>query len=535
MSSRTVAQALIGLLETAGVDTIYGVTGDAVFPFFDALAKQQGRIRFIGTTTEMCAAFMASYHAKLTGRIGVCVATAGPGAASLVNGLSDAYFDRAPVLAITGQVALNKLGTGAKQEVNQQLLFQALTTSSQLVTSGEAALSVIARAIQEALWQQTVTHVSIPEDVFHHAVPSSAPVINPQALSGCGGGVTGNLDDAMCSLASAKQPMIVVGIRDPSLRELVESLADAIGAAIVLAQQAKGFLPDDHCRVLGGIGEAYIPAILDEVDRILQIGNTPFEMKYFPSTVGMVQLVPPTGTIDHGRTNQALVGNVRDSVQALVEGVKLTENPKWQEKIAREKEKRDRMIDEQRRNRAQPIHPAHLMTVLSDLVPPDAVIVCDIGSYVHWFDSYFKAQEQTVMISPHWRSLGAGLPGALAAVLQQPGKKVLALVGDGGLMPVLGEICTAVKHQVPVAIVVANNHHYEIEQVRMEHQGLTPFGVDISVPDYAALAASCGAEGRKATTSDELYAMLQESLACTGPTVLDVQVAQAGLPFLNAK
>jgi pyruvate oxidase len=375
MSSRTVAEALIDLLKTAGVDTIYGVTGDVVFPLFDALTKQQGQVRFIGTSTEMSAAFMASYHAKLTGRVGVCVATAGPGATNLVNGLADAYFDRAPVLAVTGQIALNKLGTGAKQEINQQLLFAAVTSSSQLVTSGEAALFVIARAIQEALWHNTVTHVSIPEDVFHHAAPLSAPVIDPQTLSGSRSGFTGSLNDAVSSLEGAKQPMIVVGIRDPSLREPVESLANAMGTAIVLAQQAKGLLPDGHCRVLGGIGEAYIPAIVNEVDCILQIGDTPFETKCLPSTVSVVQLVPPTGTIDHGRTSYALAGNVRDILQALVERMRHTENPEWQGKIAREKENRDRMVDEQRWNRAQPIHPAHLMAVLSDLVPPDAVIV----------------------------------------------------------------------------------------------------------------------------------------------------------------
>lgn len=535
MSSPTVAQELIGLLQKAGVDTVYGVTGDAVFPFFDALGRQQEGMRFIGTSTETSAAFMASYHAKLTGRLGVCIATSGPGAANLVNGLADAYFDQAPVLAITGQVASNQIGTGAKQDINQQQLFQAVTSFSQLVTSGETAVHVVARAIEKAMCESTVAHVSIPRDIFQHAPAAPVPNINMQVYQWRGGGFTGNIDDAVNMLRNAQNPLVVVGASDRSLRQSVENLADRLGAAIVVAQQAKGFVPDDHPRVLGGMGEAYIPSIIKEVDCILQIGTASFEAKYFAANVRMVQLVHSTGAIDYTRTQHALMGSIADAITALLDKLEPVANQGWQEQIAHEKENRNHMISEQRQNSASPIHPGHLMTVLTELVPTNALIVCDIGAYVHWFDSYFKAQEQTVLISSHWRSLGAGLPGALSAALQQSERRVIALVGDGGMMASLGELSTAVKYKIPVSIVVANNHHYEIERVKMEHQGLMPVGVEIKAPDFAALASSCGAIGKRVHTSDELRATLSEALGSDGPVVLDVQLARTGLPFLSVE
>lgn len=532
MSSPNVAHALITWLQQTGVGTIYGVTGDALFPLFSALGEHGG-MRFIGTTSELSAALMASYHAKVTGTLGVCVATAGPGAAGLVNGLADAYFDRVPVLAITGQVALNKLGTGAKQEIDQQLLFQAVTSNSYLVTSGETALQVLAKAVQEAVWHNTVVHVSIPEDVFHHTVSTPTPAEGVEVLQPSGGGVVGDIDRAASALEGGKKPLIVVGATDRSVRGAIEALADRMGAAVLLAQQAKGFLPDAHPRVLGGVGEAYVPAILSEVDCILQIGRAPFERKYLPPHATMVQLVTIPRDIEHDRTPNVLVGPLGSALQSLVDKLPPLENQEWQQKIAQERESRTKMISEQRQNPGEPPHPGHLMAVLSELVPPNAVIVCDIGAYIHWFDAYFQAQDQTVVVSPNWRSLGSGLPGAIAAALQRPHQRVVALIGDGGIMPTLGELCTAVKLQLPLTIIVANNHRYEIERVRMEHKGLSPFGTDVATPDFAAFAASCGAEGKRATSAHELYTVLQESMGSSGPVLCDVHVAQVGLPFLD--
>lgn len=532
MPPLNLAQQLLNLLQKNGINMIFGVTGDVVFPLFDALSHQKD-FRFIATSHEANAAFMASFQAKLTGQTAVCVATSGPGIANLINGLADAYFDKAPVLAITGQVASQKIGTGTKQDVNQQKLLQAVTYSSELVTSSEAALPVVARALEMAISQKTVTHVSIPEDLFSQSTGTDIPAIDTRTLAGQSSGFSGLIDEAITTMQNAQNPLIVVGIGNKELRNPIEKLAESLGAGIIVAQQAKGIVPDHHPRVLGGMGEAYIPEILNESDCILQIGTASYEKKYLPAGINTIQLVADTGEIDYKQTNLAVMGNILDILNAVLSKIEPAEKKAWQEKIAQQKDKLNNMISEQRNNKTSPIHPAHLMVRLCELVPADAVIVCDIGGYIHWFDSYFQANDQTVLISSLWRSMGSGLPGALSASLHQPDKKVIALVGDGGLLMCLGELATAVKYKIPVTIIVANNHLYEFEKLRMEHQGLNPFGVDIHVPDFAALAKSFGVEGKKVTNPDELGPLVTESLNTPGPVVLDVQLSQAPLPFIK--
>ncbi|NLN28213.1 MAG: thiamine pyrophosphate-binding protein, partial [Firmicutes bacterium] len=272
---------------------------------------------------------------------------------------------------------------------------------------------------------------------------------------------------------------------------------------------------------------------LHEADCVLQVGAVTFEKQYVDPNVTTVQALDKPDVIDPGRGSLALVGNLREILAALRDRLTLNDNAEWQEKISREKLHRSGLIDEQLANTSQPLHPAHVMAVLGDLVPADAVIVCDIGAHVHWFDSYFMANEQAVLISSRWRSLGAGLPGAIGAALAQPERTVVALVGDGGMLASLGALCTAVKYAVPVTVVIVNNRRYEIEAERMARRGMEPEGIDVPEPDFSALAASCGAWSRKVTSHDELTAAWHESRDVSGPVVLDVHVARAELPFLR--
>ena len=182
-------------------------------------------------------------------------------------------------------------------------------------------------------------------------------------------------------------------------------------------------------------------------------------------------------------------------------------------------------------NKTTPIHPAYLMTTLNKVIPEDAVIVCDDGGFIHWFDTYFQAQEHTVLVSSYWRSMGGGLPAALSACIAQKERKVIALVGDGGLLMSVGEIATAIKYQLPVVVVVANNHHYNLEKGKMESQGLIPFGCDLVVPDFAALAKAFGGEGKMVKKPEQLEIVLKESLTSSKPYIVDVQIDNVSLLF----
>ena len=529
----TVAEALMKFLQQNGIDTVFGVVGDAVLPLVDALGKQTG-VKFYATSHESGAAFMASYYAKLTGKIGICIATSGPGCANLVNGLADAYFDKAPVLAITGQVQMKKMGTKAKQYINQQALMQAVSKSSELVTDAGNILPVVAKALTMAVSEHTVTHVSVPVDLFTQKVPNANfPEVARKDSARWGSKYAVALEDSIMLLQSSQKPLLVIGKGQQAWREILANLAGKLGAGIILAQQAKGVMPDSHPLVISGIGEAYLPAFLNEADCILLVGNASFEKKFLPGSAKVIQVVDNQEYLDYSFLTKGIVGDVRQIIKVLSERLSSNRNQNWQDKIAREKQNLENMIMKQGQNKTMPIHPAYLMTTLNKVVPEDSVIVCDDGGFIHWFDTYFQAQEHIVLVSSHWRSMGGGLPGALSAYIARKDRKVIALVGDGGLLMSTGEIATAIKYQLPVIVVVANNHYYNLEKSKMESQGLTPFGCDLKVPDYAALAKAFGGEGKMVNEPEQLEIVLKESLANGKPYVVDVHIDNVSLPFLK--
>ncbi|MGI6144530.1 MAG: thiamine pyrophosphate-binding protein [Peptococcia bacterium] len=529
----TVSEALIKFFKQNGIDTVFGVVGDTILPFVDALGKQT-EVKFYATSHESGAAFMASYYAKLTGKIGVCIATSGPGCANLVNGLADAYFDKAPVLAITGQVQRKKIGTNAKQYINQQTLIQSVSKSSELVTDAANILSVVAKALIMAVSEHTVTHVSVPVDLFTQKVPNANfPEVAIKDSARWGSKYADALEESVMLLQSSQKPLLVIGKGQQAWREVLTNLAEKLGAGIILAQQAKGVMPDRHPLVISGIGEAYLPAFLNEVDCILLVGNASFETKFWPASAKVIQLVDNPENLDYLLLTKGIVGDVRQIMKVLSERLNSNRNQNWQDKIVQEKQNLENIIRVQVQNKTTPIHPAYLMTTLNKVIPEDAVIVCDDGGFIHWFDTYFQAQEHTVLVSSHWRSMGGGLPAALSACIAQKERKVIALVGDGGLLMSVGEIATAIKYQLPVVVVVANNHHYNLEKGKMESQGLIPFGCDLVVPDFAALAKAFGGEGKMVKKPEQLEIVLKESLTSSKPYIVDVQIDNVSLPFLQ--
>lgn len=532
MTNINVANHLLNLFQQYKINIIYGVTGDSVFPFFDVLSRNDS-IKYIGTAHESGAAFMASYQAKLTGRIGVCIATSGPGLANLINGLADAYLDKAPVLAITGQVKSNMIGTGAKQYINQQKLVQEVTSNSELVTSGETAIPVVTRAIEVALSKKTVTHVSIPEDIFFQESNMSISHVINKFKPNREGLISGSVEEVLPILKGIKKPLIIVGLRDKNLGKLIKKFAEKLGAGIITSQQAKGIIPDSFNRVLGGIGQAYLPGILQETDCIIKIGSSSYEDSFLPEDINIIQITNDSAVVDYKKANYSIVGNVTDTIKSLLERLEYAKNKNWDDKINQEKDNLNNIINQQKNNNTGPIHPAYLMTTLSEVVPSDAIITCDIGGFAHWFDTFFQAKKHTVLISTHWRSMGSGLPGAIGVSLNQPEKKVITITGDGGLLMSLGELSTAVKYNIPVTVIVANNQMYELEKLKMEYKGLKPFGVDLHVPDFAALANSFGAEGKKVERAEDLEQVLRESIYKNNPVIVDVRLDQVPLPFIK--
>ncbi|PKM82082.1 MAG: hypothetical protein CVU89_07025 [Firmicutes bacterium HGW-Firmicutes-14] len=532
-----VADAMIQLLAAAGARTVYGVSGDAVFPLLDALSRQD-MLKYYSITNEAWAAFMAAYEAMLSGRPAVCIATSGPGTANLVNGLAEACFCRVPVVAVTGQVETKKIGTNAKQFFHQRDLIKTFAEMSEIIVNPEALVPVVTSALNTAVSRRTVVHLSVPSDIF--LMPCEVkgnPVITGKgSVIGCG--QPGEMEKAVNLLRKSICPMLLLGSRDRRTGKEALRLAEKAGAPVVVAQQTRGVIPEDHPYVLGGIGEGYLPDILNRLDLTLIIGEASYELKYLPPETPVIQVAEEPGLLYTERVSAGLTGNPEAITVAFMERIcsgnsrRAGFNLAWTEEIRREKENRQEMLREDQSLAGTPVHPARLIAAINRVVAEDAVITLDIGSFNHWFERGFTASGQTVLVSGRWRSMGSGLPAAIAAKLAAPGRQVLALVGDGGLLMSMGELLTAVRYNLPITIVVMTNQGYILEKQKMMSQGLTPFGNELAVPDFAGFAESCGAIGFRVRTPEEVEPVLREALDCGRPALVDVETGDVLLPHL---
>lgn len=536
MLSNNVAEAIVAQLAAAGVSRMYGVIGDAVFPLAHALEKQRA-VTFVAATHETNAAYMASYEAKLTGRPVACMATAGPGATNLATGLADAHFDGAPVIAITGQVPSTKIGTGAKQYFDQQTFFRPITASSELAVGGEAALHAVLSALNRAVMQSTVTHVSIPRDVFEHPVQWSPLALEPGPRP-VSNQVVGNETEAFERLQSAQRPLLLLGTSQPDAVRESLALAETIGAAVVVAQQAKGAVPHDNDRLIGGIGEAHVPHLVNDCDLLVLIGDAPYEVMFIPPNVPSIIVTPTHRAVSKHPLITEWIGDVHRALRTLREHLKdrhIYVDAGWQRAIQATRTSLEVQVAQLRElPGAEQCNPYELALTLSAQVAEDAVIAVDVGAFSHWFDLGFRAKRQAILASARWRGIGFALPAAIGAQFAYPGRQVVAVVGDGAFLQAMGELTTAVRYELPLVIVVVNNATYDIEQQKMAMQGFGSLGTALPTPDFVAYAEACGATGVRVAAADQLGGALERGLRLSQgrPVVLDVRTTVPALPHL---
>jgi pyruvate oxidase len=534
-----VAGIILELLSFYGVKNLYGVLGDAIFPLLSAISKQD-KISYYAAAQESGAAFMALSEAALTGRLAVCTATSGPGVANLLNGLASAYHDKVSVLAVTGQVETKKIATKAKQYFDQPAAVKPFSIMSETIASPEAVVPSLMAAIDKAVSHKTVAHLSIPVDIFSAVPIGGLGPINPASI-GAGnppvvtrGIGVDTLQATLRVIQTFKNPLLLLGDRSKPLGKAAGDMAQRLGAGIVVALQARGSIDETHPGVLGGIGAAYMPPLLQEVDGILLIGSCPYELDLLPPGAKIVQIVEGHEDIYHGRVSQALVGDPGSIITAMAEQIPAkTQDTPWLLKIRREKASHRKSIAAGAANPQIPLPPARLMAEVEKTCADDAIICLDIGSFIHWFGAGFEIKRQDVLVSGAWRSMGSALPGAIAAKISAPSRQVLALVGDGGMLMSLGELATAVHYQLPVVTVVVNNGGYMLEKQKMALKGLTPFGYQWAPTNFCHMARGFGASGFRVENPDDLRAALIESFNGSGPAVIDVCTSDPPLPFLQ--
>lgn len=532
-----VADAIVMQLHAWGVRSVWGVTGDAVLHLVDAITRHGG-IRYIDMRHEEAAALAASAYAKCTGRLGVCLATAGPGVAHLINGLADAGADHVPVLALTGQVERKYIGTTHKQYIDQQRLLAGVCALSAPVVHPAAAMAVLTRAMRTAIATRMPVHVEVAKDIWPLVAPQTIHPPEPY-LSTSAASPAYVVQQAADIVAQAERPLIYIGRGARGAIAEIMELAERIKAPVVRTMAAAGFTPGFHPLSVGGAGEGGSEAagiLTAEADCILRIGATWWPGEWLPGRARVVAVDVLPQNVGAGiEPTFGVVGDARTVLQQMLTALWPTSRPVWQAHIDDVRNAWNTRIEHEVQAETTGIAPARLMRTLETVVPEDAIICVDVGEHTLWFNRVFRGRGQEVLVSGTWRTMGFGLPAAAAAKAAYAHKPVVALVGDGGLGMVLAEFTSLVKHGLPVAVVVVNNRSLAFEQHRMETAHLQPVGASLHNPDFAAVARLCGGAGYRITRPEDLEGALRESMWLGLPALVDVVTADVAIPTVRGQ
>ncbi|WP_027340394.1 thiamine pyrophosphate-binding protein [Halonatronum saccharophilum] len=529
--SNKVSEVIIDQLSKWGIDKIYGYAGDTILKFFSAL--QDSPIKLYTTRHEGTAGMMASAQSKMTGKIGVCVAHSGPGTANIINGIADAYSDRTPLLLITGQVATYNIGTNYKQFINQLDLTDSLTVFSSVLIDPEAVVDILVKAITMAISKGGVSHIVIPMNLWDATTNALArnylPHLEQRLLAN-----QDILSKAQGIIDEAQKPVILYGRGVKQEGENLLKLAQKIGAPLINSLAAKGIIDDCHPLSLGGLGHGgskEAEEALKASDLIIILGSTWWPMDSVPRRPKVLQFdickenIGMTHPVELG-----VVGDLKLTLEKVLDKVSKKNNKEWENKVKSLKEGwKKKRLEVTIQNEKTPIDPRGIIKVLSENLGESEIITLDSGDSVIWFAKYFTKKFKEVVISGTWRTMGFALPAALTAKINNPQSPVTCIIGDGGIEMVLADILTGLRYNLPIRVLVINNGWLAMEKNKMHSANLKLEEVGLNNPDFAMLARSCGAEGIRVNTINELKDSLEKTENLDKITVIDI-ITQSPIP-----
>ncbi|HEX6522965.1 MAG TPA: thiamine pyrophosphate-dependent enzyme [Streptosporangiaceae bacterium] len=538
--ARIASESLIERLADWGVDTVFGLPGDGINGIMEGLRRHQDKIRFFLVHHEEAAAFMATGYAKATGRIGVCLATSGPGGIHLLNGLYDAKLDHAPVLAITGMQETSLLGTGYQQEVDLTKLYADVAEYDQMIYNPVQVQAVVDNAIRTAYARRGVSHITVPNDIqvadadadpWQHVAPAASPKTAAVRLEPPGMPSDAELQRLADFLEDGKKIAILAGAGALHAREELLALAETLGAPIVKTLPGKATVPDDSLYTTGGIGllgTRPSEELMEEVDTLLLVGtNFPYT-KHLPQKVRAAQIeADPARAGARIPTEIPVTGDAKQTLRGLLPLLKQRSDTPFLDKYQKEMQTwRTKMAALEDAGR-DPIAPQYLMGVINEAATDDAILTCDSGTIATWAARHWMIRgARQFYLSGNLATMAPGLPYAVGIQHAFPGRQVIAFVGDGGFAMLMAEFLTAIQHKLPVKIVINNNN--SLGQILWEQMilGYPEHGVRYPQPpaDYSSFATANGAFGAKVTKPGELRGAVQQALAHDGPALLDVNV-----------
>jgi len=543
--SRQVGDFLVGRLLEWGITRIYGFPGDGINGVMGALDRAKDRIDFIQVRHEEMAAFMACGHAKFSGEVGICMATSGPGAIHLLNGLYDAKMDHQPVVAIVGQQARTAMGGDYQQEVDLVSLFKDVAHEYvHMVTEPAQMQQLIDRAIRIAKAERTVTCVIIPNDIQEMDAVEAPPRKHGAVSTGVGFPVVKivppdiELRKAAAVLNDGKKVGMLIGAGAMHADEEVKKVAELLGAGVAKALLGKAALPDDLPYVTGAIGLLGTKPSWDlmmECDTLLMIGSS-FPYSEFLPKRGQARGVQ----IDINERLLSLrypmeinlVGDSKETLKALIPYLKYKEDRTWQNKLKEEIKDWWKVLEAKAMVEAKPINPQRVFWELSSRLPDRCIISADSGSSANWYARDLKIREgMMASLSGNLATMCPGVPYAIAAKFAHPNRVSIALVGDGAMQMLgINELITISKYWKRWSdprLIIMVLHNNDLNMVTWEQRvmvGNPKFVASQDIPDfpYAAYAELLGLKGIQVDKPEDIGNAWDNALSADRPTILDI-------------
>jgi pyruvate dehydrogenase (quinone) len=535
VANQTVAELLVQTLAAAGVERIYGVSGDSLNGITESIRRQK-QIQWIHMRHEEAAAFAAGAEAHLTGRLAVCAGSCGPGNLHLINGLYDCHRSRVPVLAIAAQIPSSEIGSGYFQETHPEQIFAQCSHYCELVSQAEQMPRSLEIAIQTALARSGVSVVAIPGDISLKEAVGDGPRLHfppPQPM------VCPSAEEiaTLAGLLNKSRKTTILGGAGcaGALAELIE-LASKLNAPIVHAMRGKEFIEHDNPYDVGmtgllGFSSGYRAMMSCEF--LLMLGTDFPYQQFYPKDATIVQIdirgeqLGRRTKVDYG-----FVGDTKTTLQALLPKLDQNRDDRHLKTSLEHYEKARKGLDDLATDGSgkRPIHPQYVVRVLDELAGKDAIFTCDVGTPTIWAARYLTMNgKRRLLGSFNHGSMANALPQAIGAQVSFPARQVVSLSGDGGLAMLLGDLLSLRQLEAPVKIIVFKNESLAFVELEMKAAGIVEFGTDLKDPNFAKLAEAAGLLGLTAETPDQVRPMIAQALAHKGPALVEVLVSRQEL------
>lgn len=536
--AKTVADLLVERLIDWGVDTIFSLPGDGINGIYEALRNHQDVITVIQVRHEETAAFAACGYAKFAHKLGVCLATSGPGGLHLLNGLYDAKFDGQSVLAITGHTFHDLIGTHYQQDVSLDKVFMDVAAYNERVMGPAHVCNVVDEAIKTAIARRSVAHITIPKDIQKWSNEGSRSSTNIQKHSG---DISSDarplppkvlLERAAEMINAGSKVAILAGQGCLTARKEILQFAELVGGPIVKPLLGKAVVPDDSPYTTGGIGllgTAPSQEVLEDCDTLLIAGSSFPYLEFYPKP-GQAKAIQID--IDPARiglrypVEVGLVGQCGDVLRALLPLIHAKTDRSFLEQAQARMAKWNALMEERGTRMDLPLKPQVVVRQLNQFLHDDAIICCDTGTVTTWAARHILMKgEMQFSASGTLASMGNGLPYSIGAAVAYPGRQVVCITGDGGLTMLMGELATLAKYNLPVKVIIMKNNVLGMikwEQIAFE--GNPQYGVQLQPIDFEAVAKACGVAGYTVDDPKLVDSVLREAFSHPGPAVVQAVV-----------